>query len=208
MRKKQERRDLSMRKLALKLRYCPRGVGCPRCGVRVEGFPWAEPWERVITALSNALAKLARELSWQGSARHYGLNCKSVETIVKRAVQYGLKNRSRPPVHVIGTHEVSRRKGQVYLSVVYGLERRVLLWVGDDRTEEAVSPFFTKGMGRSVATVSRSSAWIWAAYATLVRQHAPQAQILFGRFHIVKHLHDAIVQVRRSGMRRLSQRKK
>src|ERR1039457_4386213 len=29
--------------------------------------------------------------------------------------------------------EVSRRKGQVYLTVVYDLERRVLLWVGDDR---------------------------------------------------------------------------
>jgi hypothetical protein len=31
--------------------------------------------------------------------------------------------------------------------VVYDLERRVLLWVGDDRTEEAVKPFFTTEMG-------------------------------------------------------------
>jgi hypothetical protein len=38
------------------------------------------------------VAALARELSWQGTARHYGLNWKSVATIVKRAVQYGLKN--------------------------------------------------------------------------------------------------------------------
>jgi len=39
-----------------------------------------------------------------------------VATIVKRTVKYGLKNRSRPPVHVIGIDEVSRRKGQVYLT--------------------------------------------------------------------------------------------
>ncbi len=52
-------------------------------------------------------------------------------TIVKRAVQYGLKHRTHPPVHVIGIDEVSRRKGQVYLTVVYDLERRVLLWVAD-----------------------------------------------------------------------------
>jgi hypothetical protein len=32
-------------------------------------------------------------------------------------------------------------------SAVYDLERRVLLWVGDDRTEEAVKPFFTREMG-------------------------------------------------------------
>jgi transposase len=106
-------RDLSMRKLPLKLRYRPRRVECPRCGVRVEDFPWAEPWSRVTTALSNAVARLARELSWQGTARQYGLNWKSVATIVKRAVRYGLKHRTRPPVHVIGIDEVSRRKGQV-----------------------------------------------------------------------------------------------
>jgi transposase len=70
-----------------------------------------------------------------------------VATIVKRAVEYGLRHRARPPVHVIGLDEVSRRKGQVYLTVVYDLERRVLLWVGDDRTEEAVKPFFIKEMG-------------------------------------------------------------
>ncbi len=111
VRKAREWRDLSMRKLPLKLRYRPRRVECPRCGVRVEDFPWAEPWARVTTALSNAVAMLARELSWQGTARQYGLNWKSVATIVKRAVQYGLRHRKRPPVHVIGIDEVSRRKG-------------------------------------------------------------------------------------------------
>ena len=85
IRREREWRDLSMRKLPLKLRYCPRRVECPRCGVRVEDFPWAEPWARVTTALSNAVAVLARELSWQGTAREYRLNWKSVATIVKRA---------------------------------------------------------------------------------------------------------------------------
>ncbi len=43
IRKERGRRDLSMRKLPLKMRYRPRRVECPRCGVRVEDFPWAEP---------------------------------------------------------------------------------------------------------------------------------------------------------------------
>ena len=141
VRPEREWRDLSMRTLPLKLRYRPRRVEGPRCGVRVKNFPWAEPWARVTMALSNAVAVLARELSWQGTARHYGLNWKSVATIVKRAVAYGLRHRKRPPVHVIGIDEVSRRKGQVYLTVVYDLERRVLLWVGDDQIEETVRPF-------------------------------------------------------------------
>jgi len=209
IRKEREWRDLSMRKLALKVRYRPRRVECPRCGVRVEDFPWAEPWARVTTALSNAVAVLARELSWQGTARQYGLNWKSVATIVKRAVHYGLKHRARPPVHVIGIDEVSRRKGQVYLTVVYDLERRVLLWVGDDRTEEAVRPFFTEEMGkRRCQTLRVVCMDMWAAYAKLVRDHAVNAQILFDRFHIVKHLNEAVDAARRELWRQLTSKQR
>ena len=198
-----------MRKIPFKLRYRPRRVECPRCGVRVEDFPWAEPWSRVTTALSNAVARVAREMSWQGAARLYELNWKSVASIVKRTVAYGLKHRARPPVHVIGIDEVSRRKGQVYLTVVYDLERRVLLWVGDGRTEDEVRPFFTKEMGtRRCHTLRVICMDMWAAYANLVKEHAPQAQILFDRFHIVKHLNEAVEEVRRSEMRRLSGKEK
>src|SRR5262249_60368742 len=105
--------DLSMRNLRLTLRCQPRRVQWRRCGVRVEDFPWAEPWARVTRALANAAASLARELSWQGTARHFGLNWKTVAGVVQRAVRYGLRHRKRPPVHLIGMDEVSRRKGQV-----------------------------------------------------------------------------------------------
>ncbi|MDQ2898911.1 MAG: hypothetical protein M3Y07_03815 [Acidobacteriota bacterium] len=40
-----------MRRLPLKLRYRPRRVECPRCGVRVEDFLLADPWERVTRAI-------------------------------------------------------------------------------------------------------------------------------------------------------------
>ena len=209
IRREREWRDLSMRKLPLKLRYRRRRVECPRCGVRVEDFPWAEAWARVTTALSNAVAVLARELSWQGTAREYRLNWKSVATIVKRAVQYGLKHRVRPPVHAIGIDEVSRRKGQVYLTVVYDLERRVLLWVGDDRTEEAVRPFFTEEMGkRRCQTLRVVCMDMWAPYAKLVRDHAVKAQILFDRFHIVKHLNEAVDAARRELWRQLTSKQR
>jgi transposase len=209
VRKEREWRDLAMRQSQLLLRYCPRRVECPRCGIRVEDFPWAAPWARVTRALGNAVAKLGREMSWQGTARQYGLNWKTVAGIVKRAVRYGLRHRKQPPVHVIGIDEVSRRKGQVYVTVVYDLERRVLLWVGEDRTEEAVKKFFTEEMGRRrCGTVQVVCMDMWSAYAKLVREYAPQAQILFDRFHIVKHLQEAVDEVRSSEMRRLSGQQK
>ena len=85
VRKEREWRDLSMRQMSLLLRYRPRRVKCRSCGVRVEEVPWAEPWARVTRALAHAVARLARELSWQGTARQYRLR-KTVAGIVQRAV--------------------------------------------------------------------------------------------------------------------------
>lgn len=105
-------------------------------------------------------------VSWKGTARQYGLNWKSVATIVKRAVGYGLRHGARPSVPVIGIDEVSRRKGQVYLKVAYDLERRVLLWVGEERTEEAVRKFFTEEMGRRRCGTLRVVCMdMWTPYA-------------------------------------------
>ena len=72
VRKEREWQDLSMRQSRLILRYGPRRVECPRCGVRVEEVPWAEPWARVTRALSNAVARWARELSWRTSRKEGG----------------------------------------------------------------------------------------------------------------------------------------
>jgi transposase len=197
-------RDLSMRGVAMVLQYRPRRVNCPRCGVRVEQFPWAQPWARVTKALAHAVAILARLLSWQETARHYGLNWKTVASVVKRAVEYGLRQRRRQPLHVLGIDEVSRRKGHHYLTVVYDLERRVLLWVGEDRTEQTVAQFFT-GLGRRRCSPIRVVCMdMWAPYLEAVRANAPNAQVVFDRFHIVQHLNQAVDEVRRNEMRRLS----
>ena len=89
--------------------------------------------------------------------------------------------------------------------MVYDLERRVLLWVGDDRTEEAVRPFFTKEMGkRRCQTLRVVCMDMGAPYAKLVRDHAVNAQILFDRFHIVKHLNEAVDAARRELWRQLT----
>ena len=197
-------RDLSLHGLPLVLRYRPRRVHCLRCGVRVEEVPWARPWARVTKALAGVVAELARHLSWQETARHFRLDWKSVATVVRRAVEYGLAQRCRRPLHILGIDEVSRRKGHHYLTVVYDLERGVLLWVGEDRTEETLTRFFAELGRRRSATIQVVCLDMWRPYLKAVRDHAANAQVLFDRFHLVQHLNRAVDEVRRSEMRRLS----
>ena len=207
--REREWQDLRMRDVRMVLRYQPRRLRCPRgCGVHVEAIPWAERWARVTKALAGAVMRMAQGQSWQETARVYGLNWKSVAGIVRRAVECGLAQRQGKALHWIGIDEVSRKKGHQYLTVVYDLERRVLLWVGEDRTEETLAKFFT-GLGRRrCATVQVVCMDMWAAYAKAVRQYLPNAQVLFDRFHVVQHLNRALDEVRRAEMRRLSRRER
>ena len=125
----------------------------------IRSLPWAEPWARVTKALAGAVAALTRHLNWREAARHFHLDWKSVATIVKRAVAYGLARRRRRPLHWIGVDEVSRRKGHRYLTVVYDLERRTLLWVGEDRTEQTLREFFSPSWPGAAVAPSRWCAW-------------------------------------------------
>ena len=201
-------RDLSLRHLPVVLQYRPRRVRCPRCGVRVEAVPWAQLWARVTTALARAVAELARHLSWQETARHFRLDWKSVASIVRRVVTSGLERRRRRPLHILGIDEVSRRKGHHYLTVAYDLERRALLWVDEHRTEETLTRFFTELGRRRSATIRVVCLDMWQAYLKAIQNHAPKAQVLFDRFHLVQHLNRAVDEVRRNAMRRLSGREK
>ena len=201
-------RDLPLRKARLVLRYRPRRVKCERCGVRTEALPWAEPWARVSGALAASVAALTRHLSWREAAHHFGLNWKSVAAIVQRAVAYGLARRRRKPLHWIGVDEVSRRKGHRYLTVVYDLERRMLVWVGEDRSEQTLRKFFCELGRRRCRPIQVVLMDMWAPYAKAVRENAPRAQVLFDRFHLVQHLNRAVDEVRRAQLRRLSRKEK
>ena len=119
------------------LAYQPYRVRCGHCGVRVEQVPWAAQWARVTTALARAVALLARKLSWAEVAAHFGLDWKTVAAIIHEAVARGLKLR-RWPLHVLGIDEVSRAKGQRYLTLVYDLERHRLVWAGEGRTRDTI----------------------------------------------------------------------
>jgi transposase len=143
-------RDLALREHIVELVYAPCRVRCPRCGLRVERVPWADKWQRVTHALARAVAALARELTWSAVAHHFRLNWKTIAAVVEGVVLWGLQHRRWDPLHVIGIDEVSRRKGQRYVTIVYDLSRGRVVWVGRDRDAATMERFFTwLGAGRA-----------------------------------------------------------
>jgi transposase len=198
-----EWRDLRVRDQDLVLRYCPRRVRCLACGPRVEHVPWAHKWQRVTRALSRSLAELSRKLTWKETAEHFGVNWKTVAAAVERAVDWGLKHRPWKPLHVIGIDEVSRRKGHRYLTLVYDLIRRRLVWIGEDRETRTMEKFFEWLGPRRARSIRVVCCDMWAIYMEAVRTNLPWATLVFDRFHVVQHLNRALDEVRRQTWRQL-----
>jgi transposase len=166
--------------------------------------PWARRWERVTQALAQAVALLAKKLSFKEVAEYFGLDWKVVAAVVKRVVEEGLKLRKVKTLHILGIDEVSRKKGHRYLTLVYDLERGKLLWVGLDRKQETLDEFFRWLGKRRARTLQAICLDMWAPYLASVQHHAPQATLVFDRFHVVQHLNRALDEVRRAEVRRLA----
>jgi len=197
-------RDLMIRKVPLVLAYTARRVVCPACGVRVEQVPWADRWSRVTKSLTRAVAKLARKTDLSTVATQYRVNWKTVASIIRRVVDWGLSRRRQRPLRVLGIDEVSRKRGHKYLTLVYDLERGELVWIGKDRTKATVEGFFDELGWRRSRTIKAVCMDMWAPYLDVVEKRAPQATVCFDRFHVVGHLNAAVDEVRRSLVRKLA----
>ena len=199
-------RDLDMREQAVQLVYAPYRVWCETCGLRVERVPWAASWHRVTHALARAVAWLARELNWEAVATYFRLNWKTVAAVVEGAVLWGLAHQARPPLHIIGIDEVSRRKGQQYLTLVYDLARGRVVWAGRDRSAATLARFFHWLGARRARGIQTVCSDMSEAYGEAIRTHVPQATHVLDRFHVSQHLSRAIDEVRRQTWRTLTGR--
>ena len=105
--------------------------------------------------------------------------------------------------------EISIRKGHTYRIVVSDLERRRAIWFGGkDRSEESMDEFFAfLGDGRT-KRVRLAVMDMWKPFRNSTNKRAPQAAILFDKFHILRHLGEALDKVRKQEYAKLDGQKR
>lgn len=177
-------------------------VRCETHGVRQVRVPWAERGSS-LTALFEALViDWLKEASFTAVARRLGLSWDQVAGVQERAVKRGLARRDLSPPVCIGVDETAFQRRHEYVTVVNDLEDRVL-HVADDRGQEALDGFYEMLGAQGVKQIETVAMDMWRPYIRSTEQHAPQAKIVFDKFHIAKHLGDAVDQVRRQENREL-----
>jgi len=180
-------------------------VRCEEHGIRQLTVPWSDSGGR-FTALFEALViDWLREASVLAIARRLKLSWAQVAGIQKRAVTRGLARRKSKPPTQIGVDETSFQKRHEYVTVVHDIDEEVVVHVADDRKQEALEAYFEVLGPEACATLERIAMDMWAPYIAATRAQVPDAdaKIVFDKFHIAKHLGDAVDQVRRRENREL-----
>jgi transposase len=185
--------------------YAMRRVECPQCGVKVEQVPWAKGKSRLTTSYRWFLARWAKRLSWQETARVFGTTWEHVFRSVKYAVSWGLTHRDLEGVEAIGVDEIQWRRGHKYLTLVYQIDEdcRRLLWVGKDRTTKTFLRFFRMFGHERSGRLRFVCSDMWKPYLKVIAKKAGQAIHVLDRFHVMSKMNKAIDEVRAAEAKRL-----
>jgi len=181
------------------LHASPPRTACREHGVKVVALPWAEAGSR-FTALMEALAiAWLKAASQKAVAQQLHLSWDEIHGILERAVQRGLERRQTEPIAHLGVDEKAFRKGHSYLTVVNDLDRSRVLYVAEGREQSSLDGFWGTVSQEQKAGIAAVAIDMWDPYVESVRTHLVEAKqkIVFDKFHIAKHLGEAVDRVRR-----------
>jgi len=151
------------------------------------------------------VGRRCRQATVKDVAKELHLDWHTVKELDMQYMAAQLARAGTPRPEVIGIDEISVRKGHDYRIVVSDLQRRQPIWFGGtDRSEASMKSFYDwlgpkKSHGIRLAVMD-----MWRPFRTATAEAAPQAAILFDKFHVMQHLGKALDDLRISEYARLS----
>jgi transposase len=173
---------------------------CPEHGVHAVRLPWAEPHSRFTLLFERLAIDWLLAASQTAVAARLGLSWDEVHGIMERAVARGLKRRQAEALPQIGVDEKAFCKGHHYATLVVDLNQSRVLYVARDRKQASLDGFWPTLTSTQLASIEAVAMDMCDAYENSVRAHLPQAEekIVYDKFHVAKHLGEAVDRVRRA----------
>ena len=180
---------------------------CQSCGkVKHEKLAWLADNPLYTKRFAWYVGRRCRAAPIQAVARELRLDWHTVKELEKQYLREQLRRAGLPGPRVSGSEELSIKKGHKYRIVVSDLERRRVLWFGGkDRSEASMDLFYQELGAKKSHKIRLAVMDMWKPFrtSTLKPAHAPQAAILFDKFHVLRHLGEALDKVRKAEYARL-----
>jgi transposase len=201
-------RDLSCGDRRVYVELEIRRVTCMVCGkVKQERLPFLADNPFYTKRFAFHVGRRCRASSIRDVARETHLDWKTVKELDKQYMREQLRRIGKPGPQIVGIDEISIRKGHSYRIVVSDLLRRRPIWFGGiDRSVESMDMFFQWLGPKKSRRIRLAVMDMWKPFRASTRKpaHAPQASILYDKFHVLRHLSEALDRVRKSEYARLS----
>lgn len=199
-------RDLGSGDTRIYLEFEVRRVHCRTCNaVKREKLDFLADNPFYTKRFAWFVGRRCRTSSLTDVAKELGLSWRTVKELDKQYMQVQLDRAGTPGPKAIGIDEISIKKGHTYRIVVSDLIRKRPIWFGGaDRSEASMLEFYDWLGPKKAKAVRLAVMDMWKPFRTATQQCAPQAAILFDKFHVMRHLGEALDKVRKSEYARLS----
>lgn len=187
-------RDLLDRRVWLQVPI--RRVDCLRCGRRRERIAWLAPRARMTRRLQAWIEALAQLMPIRHVSALTGVHWQSVKTLDRRRLQAAHGRFEAGAVRRLVMDEFALHKGHRYATVIMDAQTLRVLWVGKGNSRQAVAPFFAL-LGDACQAIEAVAMDMNTAFDREVRQHCPNAEVVYDLFHVVARFgRDVIDRVR------------
>lgn len=171
---------------------------CPEHGVKTVAVPWAGPGSRFTLLFERfAVDVLLACRSLTQACEVLRLDWDAAHRIMERAVKRGLERRGLEGLAHVGIDEKSFGAGQSYISLLTDLDGSRVLEVVEGCDQAAARTLWEslpQAQRRAIVAVALDMA---PAFIAASREAVPQAALVHDKFHIAKHLNEAVDTVRR-----------
>ncbi len=198
-------RDLSCGDVRIYLEVEVRRVQCRRCGkVKRERLDFLADNPFYTKRFAHYVGRRCRQATVQAIARELHLDWETVKRLEMQYMRAQLAKAGTPAPKAIGIDEISIRKRHTYRIVVSDLIRGRPIWFGgEDRSEASLRQFYDWLGEKRTKRIRLAVMDMWKAFYNATAAAAPQAAVLYDKFHILRHLGEALDKVRKTEYARL-----
>lgn len=178
--------------------HVPRTI-CPTCGVHMYQVPWSRAGSGFTLLFEMLIMTLAKELAVLQIARMIDEHDTKVWRVIRHYVKKLWAETSFEKLKKLGVDETSSRKGHKYVTVFSDLDERKVVFATEGKDAKTIERF-GKELGAHQASaeqIQEVTMDMSPAFISGVAQTFPDAEITFDKFHVIKHLNEALDEVRR-----------
>ena len=191
-------RDLDSIEFMTFIHASPPRISCPEHGIREVSLPWAEKTSRFSARFETRSIRMLQNIDTYNFTEIMKLSWKQAWNIIERAVKRGRERKIGHP-SIIGIDEKSYRKGHRYITLVYDMTSSGVEFIADGRKKKSLDEYYRTLTKDQLYAITAVSMDMWDPFMSSTMEYVPHAEtkIVFDRFHVMKHVNEALDTTRK-----------